>query len=293
MSALDPSFRGLPLTGGSGGGPPGPTLPVTDPADLLSGSTPNVIVGTNGTGTGTLYTQAQLNYASRRREADADTIFLWEMDGTSGNLINTGTLGAAGNLTPGTTCVRNVLIPQSTIGRGIRCDGSADGGATGAVDVAVTGSVLTAIVTFYIPSWTGGDYPILVRNAGPGWSRPYVGFRVSCNNAGALATEINLVGRHLSCYRFGYGKGFYQLVSVYDGQYLRLYANGELIATSDGHVANLDLAPNGAGAGWAFATSGDGAGAPIVGLRAQVLAAAWSADRVAEEWLRTIGNWCG
>lgn len=142
-------------------------------------------------------------------------------------------------------------------------------------------------------AWPGGDYPILVRNAGPGWSPPYFGFRVSCNNSGALATEINLVGRHLSCYRFGYGAGFYQLVSVYDGQYLRLYANGELIATSAAHVANLDLAPNGAGAGWAFATSADGAGAPIIGLRAQVLAAAWSADRVAEEWLRTNGNWIG
>ena len=55
MSALDPSAPGLPLAGGGGGGG---SIPVTDPADLLSGATASRVVATDGSGDGVLLTGA-------------------------------------------------------------------------------------------------------------------------------------------------------------------------------------------------------------------------------------------
>lgn len=56
MSALDPSAPGLPIAPGGGGGA---SIPVSDPADLLSGATASRVVATDGTGDGVLLTGAE------------------------------------------------------------------------------------------------------------------------------------------------------------------------------------------------------------------------------------------
>lgn len=289
------------------GGPSGvgAALPVADPADLLSGATPERFVVIDDAGDGALLTAAQaaaqlgvssdlaaLMRTQRRLAADADTRLLWECDGTSGDLVNTGSLGASGNLTPGGTCVRNVLTAASPIGRGILCNVASTTGAVGATDITITGTALTVAVTVYVASWWGGNVPLIARNAGPTWASPYLGFRISFNNGGAIATEVHLASGHASTYQFGHSAGFYQVVTVYDGATLKLYINGSLASTAS-NASTLNLAPGGAGGVWGLGMQGDGVGFNGVILRAQVLAAAWSADRVAEEWLRTTGNWCG
>ena len=235
---------------------------------------------------------AALMRAQRRLAADAYTLLLYECDGASGDLVNTGTLGSAGNLTPGGTCARNVLSPASPIGRGILCNVASTTGAVGATDITVTGTALTVSVTVYVASWWSGDVPLIARNAGPTWASPYLGFRISFNAGGAIATEVHLASGHVSTYQFGHAAGFYQIVTTYDGSTLRLYINGSL-ASSASNASTLNMGVNGAGGMWGLGMQGNGTGFNGLILRAQVLNTTWSADRVAEEWLRTVGHWCG
>lgn len=274
--------------------------PMTTAGDLIkggvSGSPGRLAIGTEGQlltvvgGAFSWVTPTGGGIASRRLAADVDTRLLWECDGASGDLVNTGTLGAAGDLTPGGACVRNALNVRSTIGRGILTNGGATGGATGATDIAITGTALTACVTFVVASWPGGSVPVLARNAGPGWGPPYLGFRISLSSGGVIQAELELAaGAHPSPYAGGYGAGMHQAVAVYDGANFKLYVDGEL-ASSSAATAAMAMDAGGAGGTWNLATQGDGGGSTATILRAQVLAASWSADRVAEEWLRTVGN---
>jgi hypothetical protein len=232
---------------------------------------------------------AALMRAQRRLAADAYTLLLYECDGASGDLVNTGTLGSAGNLTPGGTCARNVLSPASPIGRGILCNVASTTGAVGATGITVTGTALTVSVTVYVASWWNGDVPLIARNAGPTWASPYLGFRTSFNTGGAIQTELHLASGHVSTYQFGHAAGFYQIVTTYDGSTLRLYINGSL-ASSASNASTLNMGVNGAGGMWGLGMQGNGVGFNGLILRAQVLNTTWSADRVAEEWLRTVGQ---
>lgn len=229
-------------------------------------------------------------WENRRKPATSDTRLLWECDGDSGVLANTGSLGSAGDLTAGGSCVRNVLSARSTIGRGIRGNGAAAGGATGATDVTITGTALTATATFVVPSWPGGSVPVLARNAGPGWGPYYLGFRISLNAGGVVQAELQLAGSAPAPYAGGYGAGMHQAVAVYNGAHFRLYVDGELAAQSSA-TADMAMDAGGAGGTWNLAAQGNGGGFDGHVLRAQVLATSWSAERVAEEWLRTIGNY--
>ena len=102
MSALDPSAPGLPLAIGGGGG--GASIPVSDPADLLSGATPERFFVTDDAGNGAGISSSQaaaIINGTRRWAADADTLMLWEFNEASGTIVNSGSLGSAGNLTAG------------------------------------------------------------------------------------------------------------------------------------------------------------------------------------------------
>ena len=278
------------LNGSLVGGGGGSSLPVTDFADVLAGATPSQIAATDSGGNGTLLTFSDALYASRRLAADASTPLLWECDGASGSLVNTGSLGASGNLTAGGSCVRNALSPRSTIGRGIRGNGSASGGATGAVGLVPSGAgqSFTACVTFVVLSWPGGSVPLLAMDAAPTWVPPYLAFRIALSLGGVVQAEVSFAtGGHPTPYASGYGPGQHQAVATYDGTYFRLYVDGELVATSA--VPGSGDIQWGSGP-WCIAAQGDSGGFDGYVTRAQVDAVVWSADRVAQEWVRTIGN---
>ena len=227
--------------------------------------------------------------ASRRLAATSDTRLLYECSGASGVLANTGSLGSAGDLTAGGSCVRNALSPRSTIGRGIRGNGSAAGGATGATGLVPTGAEqsFTACVTFVVLTWPGGYVPLLAMDAAPTWVLPYLAFRISLNLGNVIQAVVQLpFGVRPSPYAAGYGAGQHQAVATYNGSHFRLYVDGALVASSS---ASGDI-QWGSGP-WGIAAQGDGGGFDGHVTRAQVDAVAWTADRVAEEWLRTIGDY--
>ena len=266
---------------------PGLVLPSSGGGSVPSGSAGDAVT-LDGAGGLAASSVSALLAAQRRLAADANTRLLWECGGASGVLANTGSLGAAGNLTAGGSCVRNALSARSTIGRGIKGNGSASGGATGATGISITGTAFTATVTFVVNTWPGGSVPILARNAGPTWSPPYLGFRISLNSGGVIQAEIELAGgAHPSPYANGYSAGMHQAVATYDGANFRLYVDGALAAST---AATAAIAM-GSGGDWGIAAQGDGGGLDGYVLRAQVDAVAWSADRVAEEWLRTLGDY--
>ena len=272
------------VAGGTGGGGSVTIADITDAgesgADLLAADTDAEARAAIG---------AAADIAARRLAATSDTRLLYECNGSSGVLANTGSLGSAGDLTAGGSCVRNALSARSTIGRGIRGNGSASGGAVGGVALVPTGAeqAFTACVTFVAVTWPGGSVPLFEMDAAVSWSSPYLAFRLSLNPGGVVQAEVSLpAGAHPSPYAGGYGAGQHQAVATYNGSHFRLNVDGALVASSS---ASGDI-QWGSGP-WGIAAQGNGGGFDGYVTRAQVDAVAWNADRVAEEWLRTIGDY--
>lgn len=281
------SINGAPVGGGGGGA----SIPVTNPADLLAGATPSRLMATDSSGDGELITSDAALWRNRRQPASAVDRLLWECDGASGAVTNTGSLGSAGDLTAGASLVRNNISLVSTLGAGIYCDGTSTGQASGAAGVIPTGasSSITAWCVAVVPSGWTGNQTLLARDyAVSGWAPPYIGIMLSLRGSTRAVAHVN-------------GGGTYQSVDVslastsgqlfigltYDGTTLSLWADGVLLGTAPASGA-IDW--GGAGL-WHLGANWSGEYFTGTILRAGVQQGVWTAARWREETLRTRGNW--
>lgn len=288
MSALDPSAPGLPIAPGGGGGA---SIPVSDPADLLAGATASLIMGTDSGGDGALVTADAVVWANRRPAATANTRLLWECDGTSGAVANTGSLGASGNLTAGGALVRNNISLVSTLGAGIYCDGTSTGQAVGAVGVIPTGasSSITAWVSAVVPSGWTGNQTLLARDyAASGWAPPYIGIMLSLRGGTRAVAHVNGGGTYASAdIALAASSGQLLIGLTYDGTTLSLWADGVLRGTA-GASGAIDWGTAGK---WHLGANESGEYFTGTILRAGVEQGVWDAARWRQETLRARGNW--
>jgi len=276
------------LVGGGGGGS---SLPVTTFADVLAGATASRIAATDSSGTGALITSDAALWSNRRPAATANTRLLWECDGTSGAVANTGSLGASGDLTAGGALVRNNVSLVSTLGAGIYCDGTSTGQAVGAAGVIPTGasSSITAWVSAVVPSGWSGNQTLLARDyAASGWGPPYIGIMLSLRGGTRAVAHVNGGGTYAAA-DIGLASTSGQLFIglTYDGATLSLWADGVLLGTA-GASGAIDW---GTGGKWHLGANESGEYFTGTILRAGVEQGLWDAARWRQETLRARGNW--
>jgi hypothetical protein len=242
---------------------------------------------------------ADLIYRSRRAPADSLTRLLWECDGASGDLVNTGSLGSAGNLSAGGTLGRNRIDrdsnnrPISTLGRGIYCDGTSAGQARGAAGVIPTGasSSITAWCAAVVPSGWTGNQTLLARDyAASGWGPPYIGLMLSLRGGSRAVAHVNGSGTYASAdIALPSSSGLILVGLTYDGSTLSLWGDGTLLGTAS---ASGPIDWGGAGE-WHL--GGNGSGEYFTGtiLRAGVTQGVWNAARWRQEMNRTLWGWTG
>ena len=233
MSALDPSAPGLPLAGGGGGGA---SIPVSDPADLLSGATPERFFVTDDAGNGAGISSSQaaaIINGTRRWAADADTLLLWEFNEASGTIVNSGSLGSAGNLTAGAGLARRAFKATWPLVRGVRCNGSSGSDAKGAAGCEPTSGTAVTVWAVIVPEGGSGKRAYLTRDLHtPGsWASPWISVMMCIDSSNNFTAEINDgAGYRAITYSPGLVTGQCYFVGLtYDGTTLRLYVDGVLV----------------------------------------------------------------
>jgi len=229
------------IAGGASGSGGGASIPVTNPADLLSGVTPERFVVIDDAGDGALLTAAQaaalIGVAPRRPAASSTTRLIYECNEMSGPLRNTGTdAGAAWDLTVRSNSVRRSRPLASTIGPGFGVEyASAPTGASGAAGLTPTG-VTSAVTMWAVVCPNGGvisgqsPVPIFTRDHNAAWSGAQT-TSVGLYWGNALEARLSVGASTHTAYAFGRSYDGQRVVGLtYDGSALRLWYDGEQIA---------------------------------------------------------------
>lgn len=266
----------VPAAGGGG------SLPVADPADLIAGATASRLVGTDGSGDGVLLTAAQtaalIGVTSRRPAATADTRLLYELTQTSGNVLNTGSLGASGDLSEiGSSVVRSADL-SSVWGGDVVMPGDSNSYIRGAAGLALTSTTqLTMWCVAKIRSGPASRKSIFTRNHATWGGYPYISAALVAAPSGAWYVEI---GRVSPGYTEFHATTNYVLDTIhlfgltYDGTTLRAWLDGAAAGSASAPGA-IDWGP---GTGkWELGSNG-GNERPVATLyRAGVEETVWDA----------------
>ena len=297
MSALDPSAPGLPLAIGGGGA----SLPVSDPADLLSGATPERFVVIDDAGEGALITAAQAasligGAPVGRRPALPDFGLLWECNETTGDFVNTGTLEESGNLTVvGSGTSRSQLGP-TTVGRGARFDGTTNGYAKGAEGItpgAGSDVALTMFAVAVLEAAAGSRKDILSRSfALAELPAPYVAATISVISGTTWLAKLGISGTYVEVTsNIPYVVGRQHIFGVtYDGAYVCLWLDG-VLAKREAHPGTISWG-SGTGLWWLGSNPSGGASTSLI-ARAGAANVVWDSAEWGEFVQRTNGNWIG
>lgn len=226
---------------------------------------------------------------SRRTPLTADSRLRWEFQGTSGTLTNTGTLGSAGDLTAGSTTVRAVQKPQSTIGLGISTLATSASQATGAAGQTVGTTAVTLWAIFTLDTVPAGAVPIICRDFNvTGWAAPYVAASLFASPTSVFsAFSISGTYRDATASVTWTAGQQYAVVATYDGATIRTYRNGALVASAAfaGSVTWGSGSPL-----WHVGGNGNSEYSAITALEAGAEQAVWSASDVATHYVRALGN---
>lgn len=283
---------GTRVDGVASGG--GGSLPVTDPADIFSGATPERIVAIDDAGDGALLTAAQaaalLGVSSRRPAATAATRLRWELTERSGNALNSGSLGSAGDLDEvGSSVVRSADL-ASVWGGEVTMPGDSNSYIRGAagVDPGST-TVLTVWVLAKIRSDPSGRKSVLTRNHATWGGWPYQSCAIVVAASGAWYAEIGRVDPGYTEMRAStdYALDTIHLFGLtYDGTTLRAWLDGEA-AGSAAAPGEIDWGP---GSGkWELGSNGGGERPVSTLYRAGVEEATWGADAWAAFYAKLRG----
>lgn len=300
----------LRVNGQSAGGGGGASLPVADPADLLSGATPERIVAIDDAGDGALLTAAQ---AAALLGVDAESLaaelahtptsatmrFLWYCNEASGPLVNRGTVSGA-DLTASGSTTQGSLLLASLNGRGLRCSGSAGSSASGGINKTPgvdDGLTWWAVFTVIAPP-TARRATVLTRNANNAFTAPYNSLAIVIDSATAPAARSVVVeiGRqsggyleHVITPRYTDGVQM-SVVATMSGTAWLVYVNGALVNTyGDGAAINW-----GDGTGyWQVGANASGEESNIHVTEAGCDARVWTSADVIELEQRRLGRWRG
>lgn len=298
MSAIDPSFRGLPLTGGSGGTPPGPTIPVADPADLLVGATASSLIGTDASGVGAVVSYDSLR-ANGRRPSLTDMELLYELQESSGTFANTGTLGATGDLATVGATVEYRALTNSTIGRGVRFPGDATSlvhGATGLKPPSTTN--LTQWVVATVEANPPGRKNLFMRALTTSMGvLPYISTAIVVSSSGNWLVEIGrLAGGYTEMSMtppIGYSIGRQHLFGLsYDGTTLKAILDGVTVSTRSA-PGNINWGDAYGDGDWWLANNPINERSTCTITRAGAGAVVWTPNQWGEAYQRLIGAWQG
>lgn len=231
--------------------------------------------------------------AARRGAAAATTRLLWECQEASGDVLNTGSLGAAGDLaTIGGGVTYRSLAPYSTLGPGLALDGTSSGYARGAAGQVVGDGTTVTLWAVVVPHSLAAKRYVVARDWGaPGaWAEPWLccalavgpsGLTVGVNTGGSAGDWHELNAGSLTVNRQ------HLLGLTFDGSTLRAWINGEL-AGSASHAGAIDWGdPT---ALWHLGENDNGEQLSCTLLRAGAEASVWSATRWAEEYARINGH---
>mgnify|MGYP000113610209 FL=1 len=275
---------------GAGGGG---SLPVADPAGLLSGATASRIVGTDGSGNGTLLTAAQaaalLGVTSRRPAATAATRLLYELTETSGNAINTGSLASADLNEIGSSVVRAADL-ESVWGGSVVMPGDSNSYIRGAAGVAPTSTTqLTMWCLAKIRSDPAARKSIFTRDHATWGGYPYISAALVAAPSGAWYVEIGRVSPGYTEFHAttNYALNKLHLFGLtYDGTTLRAWLDGAA-AGSASAAGEINWGP---GTGkWELGSNGGGERPVATLYRAGVEEAVWGADAWASFYAKLRG----
>ena len=261
----------------------GASLPVSDPADLLSGATAERFVVIDDAGDGALLTAAQaaaqIGVSSRRPAALASTRLLYELTQTSGSALNTGSLGASGDLDEiGSSVVRAADL-SSVWGGDVVMPGDSNSYIRGAAGLALTSTTqLTMWCVAKIRSDPAARKSIFTRDHATWGGYPYISAALVAAPSGAWYVEI---GRVSPGYTELHASTDYVLDTIhlfgltYDGTTLRAWLDGAA-AGSASAAGEIDWGP---GTGkWELGSNGGGERPVATIYRAGVEEAVWDAS---------------
>ena len=211
----------VPAAGGGGG-----SVASTDITD--STSTGRALL----TATNDIAAAAIINGA-RRWAADADTLLLWELNEASGDFANSGSLGAAGDLTAGAGIAHRAFKATWPLVRGARCNGSSGSDAKGAAGCKPTSGTAVTAWAVIVPEGGSGKRAYLTRDLHtPGsWASPWVSLMMCIDGSNNFTAEINDGTSYRAItYSPSLVTGQCYFVGLtYDGTTLKLYVDGVLV----------------------------------------------------------------
>lgn len=273
--------------------PPSP-LPTTLAGALLDVPNADKIVVLDEFGVGAAVTGAQLSavLAATRRGALSIPL-LWECNEPSGPALNTGTLGASGNLATIGSGVSRAARGATTLGKGTRFNGTSNGyirGATGVGTGSTSALTLFAIAT--VEAGPGARKSLITRAYTTSYTyAPYLSCGLVVAPGGTWLVEIARPGYTEFTANRAYTLGQQHIFGLtYDGTTLRAWLDG----TPAGSITVAGAIDWGAGDGdwWLASNPGNEASASLI-TRAGAAAAVWGQDEWAELWQRTNGCWVG
>lgn len=280
----------------SGGG--GGSLPVADPADLLSGATPSQIVGTDVSGNGALLAASDIGalLVADRRVALPDFGLLWECNEASGDFVNTGTIGTSANLTTIGSGVTRAQLGPITVGRGARFDGTTNGHAKGAAGVTPgtgSGTALTMFAVAVLEGVAGARKDILSRSFELAeLPAPYVAATLSVISGTTWLAKLGISGSYVEVTSdIPYAVGRQHVFGVtYDGADVCLWLDG-VLAKRKAQPGTISWG-SGTGLWWLGSNPSNGASTSLI-ARAGAANIVWSRADWGEFVQRTNGDWLG
>ena len=277
------------VSGGGGGGGAGAAVPDGAAGDV-------VILGASGNLEA--MTRANLR-ADGRRVALPDFGLLWECDEPSGAFTNTGTVGTSANLSTIGSGVTRRQLGVTTLGRGARFDGTANGYARGGAGITPgtgSGTSLTMFVCATVEAAPSKPRTDLIMRALTTTMAylPYISVTISVSSATNWFVKI------------GDSLGYTEIVSslpyqvgrphifglTYDGSQARLWLDGAL-ARSVLRAGVINWGDGyGDGQWWLASNPGNEATSALI-TRAGAANVVWGAAEWGEFAQRTTGHWLG
>lgn len=232
-----------------------------------------------------------------RRPALPDFGLLWECDETSGDFINTGTVGTSANLTTIGSGVARAQLGPITVGRGARFDGTTNGHAKGAAGVTPGTGSDTSLTVFALAvvegnpgsarrdlisrSFEVAEYPL-----------PYVAATITIYTDTSWLAKVGISGSYVEVFSdIPYQLGRQHLFGLtYDGADVCLWLDG-VLAKREAHAGVISW---GTGTGmWLLGSNPSTGASKSLIARAGAANVVWGADAWGELWQRTTGNWIG